>query len=179
MHTAYRGPHRVFSFLPALCAVVLLAAGCAELTVGHLQKKTWTAGARETISGKFLNFDYASGPSANGFGVKGTAWPIKENLPPWADMVQNLSITAYLCDGNGAVLAQEQKTFPSQKLAPAGLNFDFTLKPKAGTKGPLFVSFGYSGMFTASKPPLAGGQGSGNIAGQFVFFASEGAVLKH
>ena len=179
MHTVHRRPQGSTTLLLALCALAVFASGCAKLTAAHLQRKTWEAGVPEKIYGKFMHFDYAAVPLTNEFGVKGTAWPIKENIPPWADTVQDLSIIAYLCDEKGNVLAKAQKTYPSQKLTAAGLAFDLTLKPKPVPGGQLFISFGYHGMFVASKPPTAGGQGSGNLAGQYVFFASEGAVLKN
>lgn len=177
MRTAHRcSPCTVAVFL-ALCTI-LPVSGCAELTAGHLQRKTLEAGVVEHIAGKFLRFDYETMPLGNGFGVVGSAWPNKDNLPPWADMVQNLSITAYLCDEKGVVLAQDPKNFPARTLAPGGIPFNFTLSPKASPIGELFISFGYRGTFTASKPS-AGGQGLDNGAGQHSFFASEGAVLKN
>lgn len=179
MHTPHRRPQRTLNLLLTLCALAVLTAGCAKLTATHLQRKTWEAGVQEKLYGKFMHFDYQAVPLTNEFGVKGTAWPIKENIPVWADSVQDMNIIVYLCDEHGNVLAQANKSYPSQKLTTKGLAFDFTLKPKPVPGGQLFISFGYHGMFVASKPPAAGGQGSGNLAGQYVFFASETAALKN
>ena len=51
------------------------------------------------------------------------------------------------------------------------------LKHAGQPSGGYFVTFGYSTMFTAAKPPTAGGHGSGGIAGNYVFFANEQAAL--
>jgi len=112
-----------------------------------------------------------------GFEVKGTAWPIKENIPLWADTVENLSISAYLCDEHGNVLATSTKKYPTQKIPAAGFPVDLTLKHGGQPSGGYYVTFGYSTMFTAAKPPATGGQGSGGIAGNYVFFANEQAAL--
>ena len=179
MRTAQRRPLSAFLLFPALCAILFLATACAELSASHLQRKAVEAGGQEHITGKFLVFDYEARPVASNFAITGTARPNMANLPAWADMVQELSITAYLCDENGTVLAQEQKNFHTRKLSPAGLGFVFSLSPKQTPAGQMSISFGYRGTFASSKRPPNGGQGPDNASGQLVFFASEGAVLKN
>jgi len=165
--------------LPLLMALVVLASGCnAKLSAAHLQLKPWADGGDQKLYAKFMHFDFQTQPHETGFEVKGTAWPIKENIPVWADKVDNLSISAYLSDEHGNVLATSTKNYPEQKITASGFPFDFILKQTPRPSGGFFVSFGYGGMFTASKPPAAGGQGSGNISGNYVFYMSEQAALK-
>lgn len=162
--------------LLALFAVAL--SGCAKLSASHLQIKPWQDGGSQKLYAKFMHFDFQTAPHDGAFQVKGSAWPIKENIPVWADSVDNLSLAVYLCDEHGNVLATSSKNYPTQKITSAGFPFDFTLKHGNPPSGGFFVSFGYGAMFTASKPPAAGGQGSGPIANNYVFFANEQAALK-
>lgn len=164
-------------FALVLALVVLCLPGCAKLSASHLQLKPWQDGGNQKLYAKFMHFDFQTLPHDNAFQVKGTAWPIKENIPVWADSVENLSISAYLCDEHGNVLTTSAKNYPAQKIPAAGFAFEIPLKHGANPSGGYFVTFGYSAMFTASKPPTAGGQGSGGIAGNYVFFANEQAAL--
>ncbi|MFP5222849.1 MAG: hypothetical protein ACLGSA_11225 [Acidobacteriota bacterium] len=163
----------------ALLAALLLVGlpGCAKLSASHLQLKPWQDGGNQKLYAKFMHFDFQTLPHDKAFQVKGTAWPIKENIPVWADTVENLSISAYLCDEHGNVLATSTKNYPTQKIPAAGFPVDLPLKHGGQPSGGYFVTFGYSAMFTASKPPSVGGQGSGGISGNYVFFANEQAVL--
>lgn len=163
----------------ALLATLLLVGlpGCAKLSASHLQLKPWQDGGSQKLYAKFMHFDFQTLPHDKAFQVKGTAWPIKENIPVWADTVENLSISAYLCDEHGNVLTTSTKTYPTQKIPAAGFPVDLPLKHGGQPSGGYFVTFGYSAMFTASKPPSVGGQGSGGISGNYVFFANEQAVL--
>jgi len=174
---SFRAPSRLRNILLlALLAVAL--PGCAKLSASHLQIKPWQDGGSQKLYAKFMHFDFQTTPTDGAFQVKGSAWPIKENLPVWADSVDNLSLAVYLCDEHGNVLSTNSKNYPTQKITSAGFPFDFTLKHNNPPSGGFFVSFGYGAMFTASKPPTAGGQGSGAIANNYVFFASEQAALK-
>lgn len=157
--------------------IVLGLAGCAKLSASHLQLKPWQDGGTQKLYAKFMHFEFQTLPHDKGFEVKGTAWPIKENIPLWADTVENLSISAYLCDEHGNVLTTSTKNYPTQKIPAAGFPVDLTLKHGSQPSGGYYVTFGYSTMFTASKPPKVGGQGSGGISGNYVFFANEQAAL--
>jgi len=157
--------------------IILGLAGCAKLSASHLQLKPWQDGGTQKLYAKFMHFEFQTLPHDKGFEVKGTAWPIKENIPLWADTVENLSISAYLCDEHGNVLTTSTKNYPTQKIPAAGFPVDLTFKHGAQPSGGYYVTFGYSTMFTASKPPKVGGQGSGGISGNYVFFANEQAAL--
>ena len=155
-----------------------LMSGCAsKLTASHLVVKPWEDGGSLKIFGKFMHFDLTTQPGDGGHLVKGTAWPIKENIPLWADTAEDLSLFAYLCDEKGNVLATAQKHYPTQKITASGFPFEMTLATKTTPSGGFFVAMGYRVMFTASKPPTQGGQGSGGISGNFVFFANEQAAV--
>jgi len=91
--------------------------------------------------------------------------------------VEDLTLFAYLCDEKGNVLSKEQKLYPAQAIPKAGFPFDLRLKHPQQPSGGFFVAVGYRAMFTASKPPAAVSPGSGSIAGNYVFFASEQAAL--
>lgn len=148
--------------------MVLMAlgvAGCAKLSASHLQLKPWADGSSQKLNAKFLHFDFQTLPQGDKYEVKGAAWPVRENLPEWADTVENLSITAYLCDENGNVLAISGKNFQVQKIPASGFSFDLLLKPGTLASGGYFVTFGYRCMFTASKPSPAGSPGSGSVSG--------------
>lgn len=172
---------RPWASILAACLLLsgaLALGGCtSKLTAAHLTVKPWEDGGSLKIYGKFMHFDLTTQPKDGDFQVKGTAWPIKENLPTWADTVEDLLLSAYLCDEKGNVLAKEQKAYPKQAITKDGFPFDLRIKHPKQPSGGFFVAVGYRGMFTASKPPAAVSPGSGSIAGSYVFFASEQAVL--
>ncbi|WP_459934581.1 hypothetical protein [Fundidesulfovibrio butyratiphilus] len=165
--------------LGVILLLALLVGGCATLHTGHLRRTPWSEG-KQQIATKFFRFEYQGIPLSEQYGVKGQAFPLRENLPPWADAVETLSIVVYLSDDEGKVLAKDQKSYLPRRLGQTGIPFDFFLKCKTLPGQKLFVSFGYRSMFVASKPPKTptGQHGGGNISGQYVFFASEGATLK-
>jgi len=158
---------------------VLFAGGCATLHTGHLRHNPWSEG-KQQIATKFFRFEYQGVPLTEQYGVKGQAYPLKENLPAWADAVESLSIVVYLSDEQGNVLAKDQKSYLPTRLGESGIPFDFFLKCKTAPGQKVFVSFGYRSMFVASRPAKTnpGQAGEGNSSGQYVFFASEGATLK-
>lgn len=167
------GPLRL---LLALLVLAMPACG-GKLSAAHLTLRPWQDGGSQKIYAKFMHFDFETMPHEDKFEVKGNAFTIKENLPPWVDSVSDLTILAYLCDEHGTVVSHEAKQYPTQKIPPSGFAFDFMLGHGQRPSGGYFVTFGYSGMFTASAPPKQGGQGSGGIAGNYVYFASEKAAL--
>jgi hypothetical protein len=158
--------------------LVLSCAGCAKLTAAHLALKPWQDGGSQSLTAKFMQFDFQTLSNDDKYEVKGTAFTIPENLPFWVDSVDNLSITAYLCDEHGNVLAHDAKNYPSQKITATGFAFDLLLKySKNRPSGGCYVAFGYRGMFSASRPPAVGDQGGGDLAENYVFFVSEQAAL--
>jgi len=165
--------------MPAVLAFVVLAlSACGgKLSAAHLPLRPWQDGGSQKIYAKFMHFDFETMPHEDKFEVKGNAFPIKENIPLWVDSVSDLTLLAYLCDERGVVVSHQAKQYPSQKIPPAGFAFDFMLAQGQRPSGGYYVTFGYSGMFTASTPPKQGGQGSGGISGNYVFFASEKAAL--
>jgi hypothetical protein len=178
MYPAISRLRPVHSALIVLLALALAAQGCGgKLSAAHLSTKHWEEGAPQKIQAKFLRFAFTTSAKDGVSEVKGQAWPIRENLPVWVDSVDNLTIKAYLCDEKGHVLAVAQHAYPAQMIPEAGFPYSLTFKKTPEPSGGFFVGFGYNAMFLASKPPAAGGQGSGNISGQYVFYAYEQAVL--
>jgi hypothetical protein len=158
------------------CLALAATSGCGQLNASHLQHKPWQVGNSQNIHTKFFSFDFESIALSNQYGVKGAAHPVKNSLPPWADSVDNLSLTAYLCDEQGHILAQDKKYYLPQKLNPAGIPFDFFLKVKPSQEEKLFVSFGYRATFVASAKPRSA-DGGADPTRQHIFFASEDAVF--
>ncbi|WP_291326586.1 hypothetical protein [Desulfovibrio sp. UCD-KL4C] len=124
-------------------AVVMLS-GCVHLDVSHLNRKPWQLEISKSVSMEFMDFDYQVIPRTDSFGVRGTAFIKKENVPAWAQWVGELWIQGYLSDEDGTVLAQGMQVFSPAKLEDGvGVPFDFELKPDQLDVGPLFISFGY------------------------------------
>jgi len=177
MDIARFAPRAWPGLLAAFLACLLLSGCGAKLSAKHLKLMPWQDGGSQKLYEKFMHFDFETEPEGDTFQVKGTAYAIKENLPLWADSVSDLSVFAYLCDEHGAVLKSASKRFPAQAITDKGFPFQLDLKPGTQPSGGYFITFGYSAMFGASTPPKAGGQGSGGIYGNYVFFANEQAAL--
>lgn len=163
-------------FLLAL-PLALTASGCARLTASHLGVTPWQDGGAHAISAKFMRFDLQTQVREGVLRVKGAAKPVAENIPAWADTAEGLTLFAYLCDAQGAVVQSAQKTFPAQKIPADGFPFAFSFKPESPASGTAFVAMGYRVMFTPSRPPAKASPGSGPISGNYVFFANEQALL--
>lgn len=162
----------------AAAAAVLCVAGCAELTARHLDSRRWNPHGEQTIEMRHWRFTFASVPTRESYGVKGTATARTETLPPWVDQVQELTLAAYLRDVDGNVLASDEKTYLPISLADAGsVSFDFFLVPKTDRPDTsLSVSFGYRAVFTSQAAVRAAT--GGNLPSQFVFFAGEAALVR-
>jgi len=162
----------------ALCLALALAlgAGCSRLSASHLRQQPVQAQQEQHVEGRFFRFDYTVREVPTGLEVHGRAVPLAGALPAWADSVDSLSIIAYLCDADGAVLETAQTGLSPQTLPAEGLPFSLVFKRQDGVASHL--AFGYRCMFVPSRPPAAPASGSGSmIAGQYVFFASEQAAL--
>jgi hypothetical protein len=159
-------------------AVLCLGAGCARLSVSHLDPRPLVVGGTGTETMKYFGFTYVVVLDSGAYGLRGRATPVPAALPAWADRLEELTITAYLSDPSGRVLAQAEKTYPGMALAPgATMPFSFRLLPDEGLlPGSLAVSFGYKAVFgsSAARQTLPG---LGPPPAGTVFFAGEGALL--
>ncbi|QLA17462.1 hypothetical protein [Desulfolutivibrio sulfoxidireducens] len=171
----FSGMRRVFS---ALAIMAVLASGCAELTARHLDSRNWNPAAEQTLTMRHWRFAFASVPTRESYGVKGAATVLADTLPSWVDRVQELTLTAYLRDAAGTVLATDHKTYLPMNLSDAAnVSFDFFLAPASNRPDTsLSVSFGYRAVFTSSSAARAAA--GGKLPAQFVFFAGEAALVR-
>ncbi len=158
-----------FSAATMLFALLGLLAGCAHLSVMHLERQPWTQGETRTYQMRFLRFEYQV-VSLNGkTGIKGRALPVMAGIPENAGRIEEMSLTAFVSDAAGEVVFESVQPFlPGPFKAETVLNFDFLIQPEALQKDPVFISFGYRMMI---------GEGSGKDS-KTPFFASEGAVRR-
>jgi len=168
--------------LAALAAwlVLALGCGCAKLSVSHLDSKPFAAGTTETVSTKYWRFAFSSFLKGDAYGLRGRATPVPAALPPWADSLEELTITAYLRDAAGNVLASAAKSYRGMPLGPdTAVPFAFLLFPKGALPpGGMAVSFGYKAVYGSStaRQTLPGhGQPPAGTA----VFAGEGALLTY
>ncbi|MGD9609132.1 MAG: hypothetical protein AB7U59_06970 [Desulfovibrionaceae bacterium] len=167
--------------LPLLfvAALGLAGAGCTRISVAHLEAKPWRAGLAETVITKYWRFAYTAYLSGEAYGLRGMATPVPAVLPSWADRLEELTITVFLRDASGNVVAQADKTYRGMPLRPdAAMPFSFELHPDpVAAAGDLSVSFGYKALYGSSKAraalPAAGQPPAGTV-----FFASEGAITR-
>lgn len=159
--------------LLALCAM----PGCSRLSAAHLQSKPLSNGAGEMLAAKFLRFEYTATRSGAQYEVLGTAQPIRESLPAWADSVDALNVTAYLCDEQGRVLSKASTAFAPQPIPQGGFPFKLLLPGVETQSGAAYVSFGYRATFVPSRTPAGSANPGAGLSGQYVFFASEQAAL--
>jgi len=160
-------------FTVACCAVLAtLLWGCAkaQLSVGHLKRDPWSLEEPHSLVTNFMRFDYQVLPVGDTAGIKGWAYLDTRTLPDWAKWVESMRFTAYLCDPEGHVVAQDERTFlPREARADDGIGFEFTLRPEAWGKRPLFIAFGYRLVLT---------EGRGVQGAKGPFFASEDAISR-
>ena len=165
---------RLGRLVPALCAVLLLAA-CSTLTVRHLARAPWSVAPGQSLDMKYWRFAYDVVQLPDQYGVRGRALPTPE-VPDWVSFASDLWFEAYLCDEEGQVLARDSRVYQARALDRAdGVPFEFILKPfpPQGRSARLFVTFGYSMHATDAAPG-----GPGNEAPARVFFASESALSR-
>lgn len=149
------------------CLLLLLAlAGCSYQSVRHLDRQPWLLGEARELTLKFWTFRYAATPLPGAFGVQGEASPRLEALPDGGRRLEDLTLSAYLCDRDGRVLARSEQSYLPRDLDGRPAVFEFTLIPDNPPPGPLYVAFGYRMVLG----PGGSGQGA--------FFASEGAVTR-
>lgn len=166
--------------LPAVLCLLALGAGCARLSVSHLETRPLIAGTGGQVVARYFRFDFQTRLEGGAYVLRGLARPVPTALPPWADRLESLTIAVYVSDAAGRVLAQAEKTYPGKPLSPgATVPFAFRLTPEGADRpGGLTVSFGYKAVFgsTTARQTLPG---SGPPPPGSVFFAGEGALLVH
>jgi len=164
--------------LAAMILAVAMLTGCSSLSVSHLESRPVIATAPTSITMKFWRFEFTGALSGDAYVIHGRATPITSSLPPWVDRLEELTLTAYLRDPAGNVLASAEKTFKAVPLGPdAVVPFAFTLAPADQAAGNYGISFGYKALYGSSSARNALGASVPPPAGS-VFFAGEGAVLK-
>jgi hypothetical protein len=159
--------------------VAFLLAGCASMSVSHLESRPFATTTPTTLSMKFWRFEFTGAISGGAYALRGKAMPILENLPPWVDSLEELTLTVYLRDAAGNVLASSEKSYKGMPLGPgAVVPFEFVLSPAKAAIGGYAVSFGYKAVCGSQKARAVLAV-NGPLPAGAVFFASEGAVLKH
>ncbi len=157
---------------------MLLAAGCTHLSVGHLQKNPLHLNQAENLSMRYWDFQYVSTVENGRYAVTGIAYPKTNVMPGWGEWLHDFWLSVYLSDDRGMVLASDMKVYPTQKVDPEGVQFEFSMSPeRMPAARDIFVTFGYRMSLTESRfrgptyeKPLTGEQS--------VFFASEGALAR-
>jgi len=162
-----------------LAACLAVLAGCASLSVSHLESRPLAMAAPTTLGMKFWRFEFTGARLKNGdYGLRGRAMPVTDDLPPWVDRLEELTLTAYLRDPAGNVLASAEKRYKGLVLGDgAAVPFEFALSPAGDAAGGYAVSFGYKAVYGSQKARAALSANGPPPAGA-VFFAGEGAVLK-
>jgi len=161
-----------------LAVLMAFAAGCSHLSVKHLDKNLLHPDQTERLSMRYWDFEYVGTVENGDYIVKGLAFPKTEILPGWAEWLHDFSLSAYLSDEKGRVLARDLTVYPTQKVEPEGVRFDFSMSPeRMPDPGNIFLTFGYRMSLTEGRfetplheKPLTGERS--------VFFASEGALAR-
>jgi len=171
----------VFGRRAALVLVILalgLFPGCARTSVSHLDSRPVVAAAPATLPMQFFRFEFTGKPVPNGYVVRGRAVPVPDDLPPWADRLEEITLAAYLRDPAGTVLSTSEKSYKGMPLGDgAAVPFEFVLSPAGEAAGNYAISFGYKAVFGSQKARNAVSASGPPPAGT-VFFASEGALVK-
>ncbi|BBD09089.1 hypothetical protein [Desulfovibrio ferrophilus] len=156
--------------IACLAIIISLTAlwGCSSTNVKHLARQPWTLDANQSLAMKFWRFDYRIVPTNDQFSVCGSALPLSDAIPAWANQVADIWFAAYLSDASGKVIAQDLRVFePGSLDRDSGIGFEFRLKPETlPTRNELFITFGY-------RMKLTGDRGKNEV-----FFASEGAMTR-
>jgi hypothetical protein len=163
----------------ALAGCLLLGAGlmgCARTTVSHLESRPAATAAPASLAMKYFRFEFTGKPTDAGYVVRGRAMPVADDLPPWCDRLEELTLAAYLRDPSGTVLSTAEKRYPGMDLGNgAAVPFEFVLSPEGDAPGNYGISFGYKAVFGSKAARGAVAPGGPPPAGA-VFFAGEGAV---
>ncbi len=164
-----------------LLLFMLMFSACAQHSVKHLSRQPWMGGIAQTLIMKYWTFDYMtlSGPD-NLFQIAGSAYPKKKNIPGWGRWLKSLTLSVYLCDDKGNVLASQRQTVPGQSIPyDKGVPFSFHLNQKQLSQTrPLFVTFGYQ-MEIVKNRNSQRGKFDSDLTGEHdeIFFASQGSMM--
>ncbi len=132
---------------------ILLLAGCSGLSVRHLPSNPWKNEASQTLSMRYLAFQYQVIPVENRLGIVAEAYPVVDKLPDWASWYGEICLDVYVSDEWGRVLAtREVSLVPRPLNREAGLPLEVTLDLGTDRYQPLFVSFGYRLVLTDTQP---------------------------
>lgn len=139
---------RVFALLG-----VLLLAGCSGLSVRHLPSNPWKNEPTQNLTMRYLAFQYQVIPLENQLGVVAEAYPVIDKLPAWASWYGEISLSVYVSDAQGRVLAsRETPLVPRPLNREAGLPLEVRLDLGTNRYQPLYVSFGYRLVMTDNAP---------------------------
>lgn len=139
------------------------------MSVGHLRRDAWSLEEARSLQMNFMRFDYHVQPVDDVAGIKGWAYLDTAKVPDWAKWVDSLRFTAYICEADGRVVAQDSRTFlPREARGDVGVAFEFALRPEQWGDKPLFITFGYRLVLTEARGAKASDP----------FFASEDAITR-
>lgn len=151
---------------------------CTNLNVRHLTKRPIQINTPQEIKMRYLNFIFtARYGEKQTYIIKGNTF--FKNIPMWASYIQELWLTAYLCNEEGKVLAKELKVYQSQPIPKKGLPFSFKLKIKKASYPINYITFGYSFKLSPNanyKESLISHPLSGEK--DLIFYASQKAFLE-
>ena len=138
-----------FLLTAGLLAVLTMGvlAGCSGQNVRHLAHETWGRSGDNHIGMQFWRFGFTTVDMGDSVGVIGTALPNSELYPQWAAWYGQLTITAYLSDHTGQVIARDTHTYVPRPIGKErGIPLEFTFD--AGTVDAQYISFGYRMLLT-------------------------------
>lgn len=136
---------------------LLLLAGCSGLSIRHLPSNPWKNEVSQTLEMRYLSFQYQVIPMGNALGIVAEAYPVIDKLPDWASWYGEISLSVYVSDAEGRVLASRDLTrVPRPLYREAGLPLEVKLDLGTNRYQPLFLSFGYRLVLTDARPDAAG-----------------------
>lgn len=132
---------------------MLLLAGCSGQTVRHLPSNLWKTEQPQKLQMRYLSFEYQVVRMEDGLGIVAEAYPVISRLPDWASWYGEISLSIYVADEQGKVLASQDTVLvprPLQREASLPIEARFDLG--TNSQQPLFVSFGYRLVLTDTVP---------------------------
>lgn len=160
-----------------LMCLVILAAGCGTPSVKHLPLQPLSSDATGIIALDFWDFRYAAEFKNDAYVITGRAFPNTRVWPGWAVWFQSLSLSVFISDAEGNMVASDRNSFPVIEMVPEGLPFAFMIP--TGQLPPdmeLFVTFGYRMRVTETQFQSAGIRG-GRFSSDFDVFSAQRAPL--
>ncbi|WP_416950517.1 hypothetical protein [Oleidesulfovibrio sp.] len=130
--------------------------------MGHLAHETWGNTENSQIDMKFWRFQYSTVDLGETVGVIGNALPNSELYPEWTSWYGQLTITAYLSDANGTVIAKDSHSYLPRPIgAERTIPLEFTFE--ADTVDAYYISFGYRMVLTEHSPDVVSGAQRGKM----------------